>query len=358
MKKVFSVGISILLSAVVAVGCSSGSESKMVSSTSSPAATSAPKSDTPKGKLTIYVGFQEDHAIEAMKQFKKDTGIDADMIRMSGGEILAKIRAEKENPQADIWYGGPADTFVQGMGESLLQPYKSPVAEKFDEKYKDPDGNWTGIYVGALGFVSNKKFLKEHNLRAPEQWADLLSPGFKGQVVMANPGSSGTAYTALYTSLKVMGSEDKGFDYLKRLHPQVQQYTTSGSAPGRMVGMGEAAVGILFASDIIKLQEEGFDSLQLTIPKDGAGYEVGAIAMIKNSKNQELAKKFIDWSLSPSAQEVGQRKGSYQNLTNPEAKQPPKGVNFKELNLINYNTAEAGKERKRLIDKWNAEVNK
>ncbi|GJM74426.1 hypothetical protein HMSSN036_66420 [Paenibacillus macerans] len=147
-------------------------------------------SDKPQGKLTVYIGFQEDHAVAAIKKFTEDTGIEASMIRMSAGEILAKVRAEKDNPQADVWYGGPADTFVQAASEGLLQPYQSPVAEKIDAKYKDPEGYWTGVYVGAVGFASNKEFWRRkayrprrngrtcliRRLRAKSLWRTRLLP--------------------------------------------------------------------------------------------------------------------------------------------------------------------------------------
>lgn len=306
--------------------------------------------------LTVYVGFQEDHAVQAMRQFTEDTGIKVEMVRMSAGEILARIRSERGNPQASVWYGGPADTFVAAQQEGLLESYISENASIIDPAFKDPNGFWTGIYVGALGFASNKDFLERNGLRAPQSWEDLLDPAFENEIIMAHPGSSGTAYAVLYTVLQVFGGEEAGFEYLEKLHPQIQQYTTSGSAPGRMVGMEEAGVGILFAHDIIKYQEEGFENLVLTIPNDGTGYETGAVALIKDAPNQELAKKFIDWSLTTSAQEVGQRTGSYQNLTNPNAKEPEKAVRLSDINIINYDPLEAGSERQRLLDKWDSEI--
>jgi iron(III) transport system substrate-binding protein len=351
MKKWLNIGIIFVLVLSILAAC--GSESTGGSKEEG----SKKEGNEPQGKLTVYVGFQEDHALEAMKQFTADTGIEVDMIRMSGGEILAKIRAEKDNPQADVWYGGPADTFVAAVDEELLEAYQSPEAEVIDDKFKDADGFWTGIYVGALGFATNKEFLEKNGLEAPTKWEDLLDPAYKGEIIMAHPGSSGTAYTILYTVLKVFGGEDKGFEYLQKLHPQVQQYTTSGSAPGRMVGMGEAGAGLLFAHDIIKYQEEGFDNLVLTIPEDGTGYETGAVGIIKGSKQAELAKKFVDWSLGTNAQEVGQRTGSYQNLTNPAAKEPEKAIRLDDINTIDYNPKEAGAERSRLINKWDKEVN-
>jgi ABC-type Fe3+ transport system, periplasmic component len=350
MKKSWIGKMAVLaLTATLFAGCGSNSSNEA-------AATDQTKKTD--GKLTVYVGFQEDHALKAIELFTKETGIKAEMIRMSAGEILAKVRAEKGNPQASVWYGGPADTFVQAVDEGLLEPYKSPAAEVIDAKYKDPDGYWTGVYVGAVGIASNKEFLEKNGLEAPDSWDDLLDPKLKGEIVMASPASSGTAYTTIYSILKVQGDEDKGFEYLKKLHPQVQQYTTSGSAPGRMVGLGEAGVGILFAHDIIKYQEEGYDNLVLTFPQDGTGYETGSIGIIKNSKNQDLAKAFVDWSLGTSAQELGKTVGSFQNLTNPNAVGPEQAVDLNKINLVDYNITDAGAQRQRLIDKWNAEVNK
>lgn len=307
-------------------------------------------------RLTVYIAFQEDHAVEAVRQFTRDTGINVNMVRMSAGEILARIRAESNNPQADVWYGGPADTFVAAGNEGLLAPYQSPNADIIDDTFKDADHLWTGVYVGALGFASNRDFLAANDIEAPRTWEDLLDPVFENEVLMAHPGSSGTAYTALYTTLLVNGGEDEGFEYLKRLHPQVQQYTTSGSAPGRMVGMSEAGVAILFAHDIIKFQEEGFSNLELTIPEDGTGFEIGAVAKINGAPNPDAAQAFIDWTLTVEAQELGQSIGSYQNLTNPNAQEPPQAVQLDDINLLDYDAFEAGAQRNRLLQRWGDEV--
>jgi len=310
-----------------------------------------------EGSLTAYVGFQEDHAIAAINQFEEDTGIEVDMIRMSAGEILARVRAESNNPQADIWYGGPADTFVAAQQEDLLQPYISDVAvEGIPEEFRDEEGYWTGVYLGPVGFASNQVFLDENGLEAPTSWDDLLNPAYENEIVMAHPASSGTAYTILYTVLEVLG-EEEGFEYLQELHPLVQQYTTSGAAPGRMVGMGEAAVGILFAHDIIKYQNEGYTDLVMTTPEDGTGFEIGSVSIIDGAPNQELAEVFIDWASGPTAQEVGQQTENFQNLTHKDAKQPEQAIDFDDLNLIESNPQRAGELRQEIIDKWDNEVN-
>lgn len=309
------------------------------------------------GTLTVYVGLEEEHAIASINQFTEDTGIDVDMVRMSTGEILAKIRSEQQNPQADIWYGGPADTFVAAKEEDLLQPYQSPEAEAIPEEYRDEEGYWTGIYLGLIGFATSQDFLDEHNLEAPASWDDLLDPAYKDMVVVAHPGSSGTAYTALYSILRAKGSDDAGFDYLKELDDQVQQYTTSGSAPGRMVGMNEVGAGILFSHNIIKFQKEGFDNIVLSFPEEGTGYEVGGVGIINGTPNEELAQEFIDWAVSANAQEVGQEANAFNNLTHPDAVEPEEAADLEEIELIDSDPIEAGERRREILDRWEDEVN-
>jgi len=327
----------------------------MLAGTLAGCGSTATKSANQGQKLTIYCGLMEDHMVKAVQEFEKETGIKVEAVRMSSGEILGRIKAEKNNPRASVWFGGPADGFIAAKEEGLLEKYASANAAKIPDKFKDADSYWTGIYVGYLGFVSNQKLLNEKGVQAPLSWQDLLKPEFKGQVVVANPGSSGTAYTMLATIVQLMG-EEKGLAYMKQLNGQVKTYPKSGTAPGRMVGQGEATVGITFLHDAIKYKEEGMKDIMLSAPVEGTGYEIGAVAIIKGGPDQEAAKKFVDWCLTQKAQEIGQQAGSYQFLTNPEAKAPEQASIIKDTKLINYDLAWAGKVRNELVEKWSNAV--
>lgn len=305
--------------------------------------------------LTIYSGLMQDHMIKAVDEFEKETGIKVDAVRMSSGEILGRINAEKENPRASVWFGGPADGFIQAKEMGLLQPYESPEIENIPEEFRDPENYWTGIYIGYLGFASNKVLLDELGVEAPESWEDLLKPEFKDQVVTANPGSSGTAYTTLATIVQLMG-EEEGLDYMKELNNQVRTYTKSGTAPGRMAGQGEAVVGLTFLHDAIKYQEEGMTDIVLSAPSEGTGYEIGAVGMIKDAPNPEAAQKFIDFVLSKEGQELGQTVGSYQFLTNRNAENPEAAKPVEDTKLIEYDLKWAGENRAELVEKWNQHV--
>lgn len=315
----------------------------------SPAAPQKPK------ELTMYIGTVEQQALVISKEFEKDTGIKVNFVRMSGGETLGRIRAEKQSPKASVWYGGPADTFIAAKQEGLLEPYKSKNAEKIADNFKDKDGYWTGIYQGYLGFILDGRFFEERKLPLPKTWADLLKPEFKGHIMVANPGSAGTAYTVLSTLVQSKG-EAEALAYMAKLHKQIKQYTKAGEAPARSAALGEAAIGITFIHNGIRLIKEGYSNVKLSVPEDGTGYEVGAVGIIKGAPEMEAAKIFIDWCLSKKAQELGQKNGSYQFLTNPEANPPAEALPFKGANLINYDLKWSGDNRQRLVEAWNKAI--
>lgn len=308
-------------------------------------------------ELTIYAGLMEDFMIAGVKDFEAETGYKVNAVRMSSGEILGRLKAEKENPQASVWWGGPADGFIQAKSEGLLEAYLSPEASAIPDKFKDAEGYWTGIYVGYLGFASNQKLLDERGVAIPTSWDDLLNPALKGQISTANPGSSGTAYTTLATVAQLMG-EEKGLEYMVKLDGQIKNYTKSGTAPARNAGQGEATVGITFLHDAIKYREEGMKDLVLSAPKEGTGYEIGAVGMIKGAPNSEGAKKFIDWAISKRAQELGKTAGSYQFLTNPNATPPEQANELKDTKLIEYDLAWAGTNKARLVEAWSKATGK
>ena len=145
------------------------------------------------------------------------------MIRKSTGETFAQIKAERKNPKGDLWWGGTGDPHLQAAEEDLTVPYVSPIRSQLLDWALRPaklSGDRTiGIYAGALGFGYNSDILSKKGLPVPKCWNDLLDPVYKGEIQMANPNSSGTAYTALATIVQLFG-ENEGFvhqDYISYL---------------------------------------------------------------------------------------------------------------------------------------------
>jgi iron(III) transport system substrate-binding protein len=107
-------------------------------------------------------------------------------------------------------------------------------------------------------------------------------------VQVADPNSSGTSYTMLATMVQLLG-EDKGFDYLKTLHKNINQYTKSGAAPAKAASSGETLIGITFLHDLVTFAVQGAP-IKLVAPCEGTGYEVGSMSIIKGARNHDQAK--------------------------------------------------------------------
>jgi iron(III) transport system substrate-binding protein len=292
--------------------------------------------------------------------FEKETGISVNMVRLSSGETYAKVRAEARNPKTDIWWAGTGDPHLQAASEGLTLEYKSPMLGELQDwavKQAESAGYRTvGVYAGALGWGYNTEIFEQKNLKDPTCWADLLDPAFKGEIQIANPNSSGTAYTALATLVQIMG-EDQTFDYLKKLNANVSQYTKSGSAPVKAAARGETAIGIVFMHDAVSQAVEGFP-VKAVAPCEGTGYEIGSMSIIKGAKNLDNAKKWYDWALSAKVQSSMKEAKSFQIPSNKSAEVPKEAPKLEEIKLIDYDFKTYGDpaKRKALLERWDREV--
>ena len=307
-------------------------------------------------ELNVLCTPQEQWCQGMKQEFEAKYGITVNYVRMSAGEALARIEAEKDAPTFDIWWGGPIDSFVAAKGKGLLETYVSPNFANLRDPVlmKDVDNQWVGVYVGSLGFATNTEWLAAHpGTAAPTSWDDLLKPEFKGQVMVAHPSTSGTSYTALATILQIRG-EEAGWEYIKKYAAQMAQFTKSGAAPAKFVGQGEAAVAIVFSHDTVNEIENNKMPLVLTFPAEGTGYEIGGEAILKGAKHMQAAKLWYDWAISPEGQSLGPKYAAYQAPT-------VKGVELShpellDVNLIDYDFVWAGEHKTEFVDKFTNEI--
>lgn len=307
-----------------------------------------------KDVLRMYTALDPNEAKVYIEAFEKDTGIDVEWVRLSAGEVLTRLRAEANNPQVSMWFGGPSQEFIAARDLGLLTPYASPVGKPFLEgNLRDPNNYWSGFYFGAIGFGSNTEFFEERNLPYPTSWQDLLRPELRNNISLAYPYTSGTAYTVLATLVQLMG-EEEAFAYWDKLSPNIHHYNSSGSACVTQAGLGEIAVGIAFSHDVIvKGVDKGYP-VKLTFPEEGTGYEIGAMALVKGGQEHDLAKRFIDWMLSKKGQDL--MKVWFRIPLNPEAEVVEGAAKAEDVTLINFDEVWAGQNKERLIERWRDQV--
>jgi len=311
-------------------------------------------------ELVMYCSAQQTWCEATAAAFTAKTGTPVAMQRKDTGAALAQIRAEAAKPQADIWWGGSGDSHIQAAQENLTVEYKSPNMDQLYPwaiKQAENAGYKTvGIYAGILGWGYNTEFFEREGLPAPLAWSDLGRPEYKGEIQVANPNTSGTAYTALATLVQLYG-EDGAFDFLKRIDGNISEYTQSGTAGIRAAALGETGIGIAFLHDVIEQAASGFP-VKAVAPSDGTGYEIGSMSLIANSQNPELAKQFYDWALTAEAQGLALPNKAYQIQANMAVAPAPESPTLDATKLIDYDFAKYGsaETRKHLLSRWDAEI--
>ncbi len=317
------------------------------------AAGAAPAAET----VNVYSIWPENWARPMFEEFEKATGVKVNFVRFSSGEALARVIAEKNNPKIDVLFGGPVETHAAGIAEGVFEPYKPPSFGRLAPRFRHADGQWVAIADDPLVFMTNNKFLKDHNLQPPGSWNDLLAPPYKNMLQMADARTSGTAVTRIFSVLEVNGRDEaKAFDYLKKLRPSVQLFTKSGGGGTLPVGLGQAGGGIFFIVDALDTKAKGYD-VSISFPKEGIGTAAEAIALIKGAKNPAQGRKLIDWATSPAMQGLFAKHKINFLPAHPEV-QPEASLAavLKSAKIFPIDAEYAGANRKRIVERWIAEV--
>jgi iron(III) transport system substrate-binding protein len=293
--------------------------------------------------------------------FEKATGTRVAVIQKATGEMLAQIKAERANPKGDVWWAGPADSYLQAADEGLLEAYRSPnVDQLYDwaKRISDVSKNHVaGVYGGIIALGYNTEIMAKKKLPVPKCWKDLVNPVYKGEIMLGNPNSSGTAYLMLATLVQVFG-ENEAFKYMAEVNKNVSQYARSGIGPMTAVTRGESALGSTVLHGVINEIVRGFP-VEPVLPCEGVGYEVGSVAIIKGTRNLDAAKKFVDWSLTADAQRIGLDVKEYAIPTNRGVALPPQVPKLTDIKVIDYDFAKYGAAdtRKRLLERWEHDIN-
>ena len=306
-----------------------------------------------KDAVTVYTSLETDETVKYLEVARKDLpDLEINIIRLSTGELGARMLAEKDNPQADCIWGWAVTNMEEFIPKGMLEPYKAKGVEKLDKRFVHSKDLYAGIDMYIAAFCVNTKVLKEKNLPMPKGWNDLLDPKFKGLVTMPNPVASGTGFLQIASLLQMYGAKEgkeDGWEYLKKLDKNIGEYIKSGSRPAKMTAQGEFAVGASFDFVVGELKKQGAP-VEFVFPVEGAGYEVEANALLKGAKNPKAAKAFLDWAISPNAMKA--YSAFKLGVTLPGIPTRPDMPKLSEIKLYTMDFAWQGKNREAILKKW------
>lgn len=309
-------------------------------------------------EITVYSALEEDEISAYLAAAAKDMpDLKVNVLRLSTGDLGARLIAEAANPQADVLWGFAVTNILNPQINQLLAPYAAKGVDQIPEPFRDEDNLWfaaTG-YMGA--FCVNTARLAARGLPMPSSWEDLTNPVYKGEVVMPDPSSSGTGYLQIAAILQGMGDE-AGWQLIKDLDKNIAQYTTSGSRPCRMAQVGEYAIGASLSFVAMQSISQGYP-VEMIIPSDWAGFELEASGLIQGSNKADDAKRFLDWTLSPNAAAVYSEFKSIITIPgvprSPLAEQAGLPEDLTEV-LFPMDFARSGLERDAILAKWRQTV--
>ncbi len=313
--------------------------------------------DKPKAEnartVTIYASLPAENLQEIASEFEKASGIKVLYVPLASQDVLTRIRAERTQPQVDIWLGAGVENLVQAKKEGLLQSHISEPVSVIPVKWRDQDGYWLGMYLDVPVFVTNKDLFTRQQTDLPHTWEDLLKPQYKYKIALADPGVS-NATLAMFAAIQQQLGQVQAFAYFAKLQQNIQHYPKEAAMPGRLVALGEMSVGVLGANDAFKYMRQGFP-LIVTFAEEDMGYYLYGAGMIAGAPHGAEAGIFMDW-LAKEGQSCLLSNGLYYYPTNPEVKPPPELLFFKDLDIAAFNVIGAVENKTAFIEKWNTEI--
>ena len=231
--------------------------------------------------------------------------IDVRWLDMGSQEVYDRVRSEKANPQADVWYGGPNTIFARGARDGLLVPYRPAWADAIPAASRARGDSYFGLYRTPAVIVYNRAAIPE--AEAPRDWDDILAPRFTGKVLIRDPLASGTMRAIfgmfLMRSLAATGSTDSGFAYLARLDAQTREYVVNATLLLEKLGRREGIVTLWDLPDALLEIRRGLP-LAVVFPTSGTPVIDDAVGVVSGAKHAPQARALVDWLGSVEAQRL------------------------------------------------------
>jgi iron(III) transport system substrate-binding protein len=251
-----------------------------------------------KTQLLVYTALETDQ-LKAYEQgfYSEVRDVEIRWVRDSTGVITAKLLAEKANPQADVWWGAPAEIFDAGAEAGLLEPYRPTWAEYLPSEGRDPEDRWFATYLTPEVIAYNSAAVPREE--APQEWDDVLDPRWRGEVLIREPLASGTMraiFSAIiYRESERTGDPTAGYEWLLRLDAQTREYVLNPTLLYQKLARQEGLVTLWNMPDIETLRATADYPIDYVIPAGGTPIVLDGIAVVRGTRHPELARAFVEY---------------------------------------------------------------
>ncbi|NHN28933.1 ABC transporter substrate-binding protein [Paenibacillus agricola] len=295
MRKLISLGLALVLFMSLLAACGQAA-------TTEKGAASTPEAPKGSTKLVVYTPNSEDIINTLIPMFEKQTGITVELVSAGTGELIKRLQSEKANPYADVMFGGSKAVLLGN--KDLFADYVSPNDKDLLEGHRNDSGFLTPFVSDGSVLLVNKNLVGDIKI---ESYEDLLNPKLKGKIATADPASSSSAFAQLTNILLAKGGDytsDKGWNFMGELIKNLNGKIASGSgAVHKSVADGEYIVALTYEDPSASYVKSG-GPVKIVYPTEGAVFLDAVSGIVKGSKNEENAKKFMDFIISQPAQDA------------------------------------------------------
>ena len=261
--------------------------------------------------LTVYSPHGKELLEYFEQQFEKShPTIDVQWVDMGSQEVLDRVRSEVANPQADVWFGAPAEIFEHAGAQGLLEAYRPTWADVVDSSARDPRDFWYGTYLTPEVIAYNTQAVSAAD--APKDWDDVLDPRWKGKLLIRDPIASGSM-RAIFGAIiqrgwQATGKPDSGYAWLRHLDANTKEYTLNPTILYQKLGRQEGVISLYNMPDIATLEQRYHIPVGYVIPSSGTPVLVDAIALVKGAKHPAEARAYYEFvTTQPAELEAARR---------------------------------------------------
>ncbi len=255
--------------------------------------------------LTVY----SPHGIDLLKYYetafeKVHPEIDVQWVDMGSQEVLDRIRGEAVNPQADVWFGAPSESFERAAKENLLAPYRPSWSGAIPAAAHDPHDLWYGTYLTPEVIAYNGDAIPSDS--APQDWDDVLDPKWRGKVIIRDPIASGTMRAIfgaiIARSVTETGSPERGYDWLRRLDANTKEYVLNPTILYQKLKSREGLITLWDMPDVATMRDRVGIPIDYVIPRSGTPLLVDAIAIVRGTQHPREARLYYEFVTSQREQ--------------------------------------------------------
>lgn len=363
-KRVYSLLVALVM-VFSLVACSNEKVKEEVKEEGTPVATESASNEDAKDviveplpledKVVIYSTHGEAMLELVADEFEKETGVTVEFINLKGA-LADRVRAEKENPQADIMFGGASSIFMELKEEGLYEQYETTWANDLAPIFKDSENYWYGTIQTPVMMFYNTDVISAED--APKDWADLINEDYKEQLVFRNALSSSAraTYSSLLQQFDNSDKLDNGWGFMKALDANTKQYYSSGSLMFQALGRKEASISFATLNSIIDNKIKNEMPLEIIDAASGSPVITDGIGMIKGAKHPNAAKAFMEFAGGVKIQAMFANEFN-RMPTHPEAlKTSPAWMAETTFKIMDVDWAKLAISQSEWMQKWDTEV--